>query len=86
MVEGGLNHLFETFSVPSLIAEIDTRNAASIRLVESLGFSQILERKDADFFKGQTSHEFTYNMTIEQWYVRSLNDTAEMLQGVGDDQ
>ena len=61
MVEGGLNHLFETFSVPSLIAEIDTRNAASIRLVESLGFSQILERKDADFLRGK---RVTSSLTI----------------------
>lgn len=70
MVEGGLNYLFGAFSVPSLMAEIDTRNVGSIRLVESLGFFRTSERKDADFFKGQTSHEFTYSITVDQWHAR----------------
>lgn len=52
--------LFSEYPVDELIAEVDTRNVASIRLLERLGFRRTAERKDADFFKGATSHEFAY--------------------------
>jgi len=62
-----LGHLFETYGCPGLYAEIDTRNVGSIRLVESLGFQRRAVTKDADFFKGTTSDEYTYSITREAW-------------------
>ena len=46
--------------VTTLVAEIDTRNLASIALVERLGFRLVSTTPDADFFKGGTSHEHRY--------------------------
>lgn len=55
-----LGVLFQELSVSRVIAEVDTRNAASIRLLERLGFHRTELRAGADFFKGSPSDEFTY--------------------------
>ena len=57
-----LQHLFEDYGVGVVAAEIDTRNAASIALVESLGFERVGFQKDADRFKGSTSDEYRYEI------------------------
>lgn len=41
-------------------AELDTRNTASIRLLERLGFQRGALKRNADFFKGSTSDEWTF--------------------------
>ena len=43
-------------------AELDTRNLASIRLLERLGFQRGALKRDADFFKGAASDEWTYTL------------------------
>lgn len=43
-------------------AELDTRNAASYRLLERLGFQRGALKWNADFFKGSTSDEWTYTL------------------------
>jgi ribosomal-protein-alanine N-acetyltransferase len=40
-------------------AELDTRNLASMSLLERLGFQRGALRRNADFFKGSPSHEWT---------------------------
>lgn len=55
-----LDVLFQELSVSRVIAEVDTRNAASIRLLERLAFRRTELRAGADFFKGAPSDEFTY--------------------------
>lgn len=40
--------------------EIDTRNTASTRLVEALGFALVALTPNADFFKGTASDEYRY--------------------------
>ena len=62
-----LTHLFDTHPMPSLYAEIDTRNLGSIRLVESLGMKRIKTTHAADFFKGASSDEYTYSVSREDW-------------------
>ncbi len=62
-----LTHLFEAHSIPSLFAEIDTRNIGSIRLVESLGLKRVATTQEADFFKGASSDEYTYSVSREDW-------------------
>lgn len=52
--------LFDTYGLRQIVAEVDTRNAASIRLLERLGFQRGALREHADFFKGSASDEFTY--------------------------
>jgi len=55
-----LNHLFKDYGLSVVSAEIDTRNIASIRLVEALGFKRVSKQTNADFFKGVVSHEYRY--------------------------
>jgi RimJ/RimL family protein N-acetyltransferase len=51
--------LFEA-GIAELWAELDTRNVASIRLLERLGFARGALRRNADHFKGSDSDEWTY--------------------------
>ena len=55
--------------IPSRYAEIDTRNIASIRLVESLGLSRVATTREADFFKGASSDEYKYAVSREDWLL-----------------
>ena len=43
-------------------AELDTRNVASIALLERLGFQRGSLKKNADHFKGSESDEWTYTL------------------------
>jgi RimJ/RimL family protein N-acetyltransferase len=65
-----LDHLFDDYRVGVVAAEIDTRNAASIALVESLGFERVGFQKDADHFKGSTSDEYRYEIKESVWAER----------------
>jgi [ribosomal protein S5]-alanine N-acetyltransferase len=65
-----LEHLFEDYRVGMVAAEIDTRNAASIALVENLGLERVGFQKDADHFKGSTSDEYRYEITERVWAER----------------
>ena len=62
-----LSYIFNTHTPQTIIAEIDTRNMPSIKLVELWGFTQIKTTKNADFFKGSTSDEFTYAIQLNEW-------------------
>lgn len=53
-------HLAREYGASLIVAEIDTRNRASIGLVEALGFVRVAERPAADYFKGATSDEYRY--------------------------
>jgi RimJ/RimL family protein N-acetyltransferase len=58
-----LAHLFEEYHLSCVAAEIDTRNAASMRLVEALGFTRVATTPGADFFKGSASDEYRYELS-----------------------
>jgi len=62
--DGLLSFLAER-GVREATADIDTRNRASIALVESLGFVRERETKNADFFKGATSDEYRYRRSLK---------------------
>ncbi len=55
-----LEHLRDDYKIQRVVAEIDTHNAASIALVESLGFVRTALHLAADFFRGATSDEYRY--------------------------
>ena len=63
-----LNHLFDEYDVPSLSAEIDTRNESSIRLAESIGLHFVKTTHNVDVFKGHSSDEHTYSVSRDGWY------------------
>ncbi len=54
--------LFTGYGVSEASAQVDTRNAASIALLERLGFTQAGFQSQADFFKGHPSDEYTYRL------------------------
>ncbi|MBN3812479.1 GNAT family N-acetyltransferase [Paraburkholderia sp. Ac-20347] len=56
--------LREVYDIGRFHAEIDTRNIASIRLVESLGFACVRRVDHADEFKGAVSDEYHYALTL----------------------
>ena len=56
--------LAHEWGVTMVAAEIDTRNAASIALVEALGFTRVALRANADFFKGSSSDEYRYERAV----------------------
>ena len=70
-----LNHLFQGYGVSVVTAEIDTRNLASISLVETLGFKHVSTQTNADFFKGAVSHELRYE------YMSELTSLTYLLDG-----
>lgn len=53
------------YGVSLVIAEVDVRNTASIRLLERLGFRQVGYRADVDFFKDSSSDEYTYHLALQ---------------------
>ncbi|MEO6918631.1 MAG: GNAT family N-acetyltransferase [Collimonas sp.] len=54
------DYLLSAFAVNSVYALIDTRNQASIALVEKLGFQREALLPNADYFKGANSDEYRY--------------------------
>jgi len=58
--------LFE-HEVDRVIAEVDSRNAASLALLRRLNFGEDEYQENADHFKGGPSHEFRFVMTAPQY-------------------
>lgn len=52
--------LFTEHQVREIIAEVDTRNVASTKLLERLLFERVKTNERADFFKGTWSDEYVY--------------------------
>jgi [ribosomal protein S5]-alanine N-acetyltransferase len=59
-----LKHVRETYAIKRVVAEMDVRNTASWRLVELLGFVRTGSKLNADFFKGESSDEYLYELTF----------------------
>jgi RimJ/RimL family protein N-acetyltransferase len=62
-----LDTVFARYDVRCAVAEMDTRNEASIRLAEALGFRRVDTVFDAASVKGATSREHVYHLTREEW-------------------
>ncbi|MBA2753015.1 MAG: GNAT family N-acetyltransferase [Chloroflexia bacterium] len=57
-----VEHLVVDHGITLLVAEVDTRNAASVGLLDRLRFSRVATVRDADHFKGTPSDEFRYEL------------------------
>jgi RimJ/RimL family protein N-acetyltransferase len=62
-----IESLFADYEMVEIVAEVDTRNAASWKLLERLSFERVLTRLGADFFKGEKSDEYTYKLFRQRW-------------------
>ena len=60
-----LRHLLEDYKVRVVVAEMDTRNAASVSLAEVLGFERVGTTLGADHFKGSVSDEHRYELHVD---------------------
>ena len=60
-----LRHLLEDYKVLVVVAEMDTRNAASVSLAEALGFERVGTTLGADHFKGSVSDEHRYELRVD---------------------
>lgn len=58
-----IESLFADYDVAEIVAEVDTRNEASHKLLERLGFHRVTTRTGVDFFKGERSDEHTYKLS-----------------------
>jgi ribosomal-protein-alanine N-acetyltransferase len=58
-----IESLFRDYQVAEIVAQVDTRNEASCKLLERLSFKRIKMLEGADFFKGQSSDEYTYKLS-----------------------
>jgi ribosomal-protein-alanine N-acetyltransferase len=61
-LEAMVRLLGSTLSSETIKAWVDTRNMASIGLLKKLGFSQVLNLPNADFFKGEKSDEYVFEL------------------------
>jgi ribosomal-protein-alanine N-acetyltransferase len=63
-IRASLSEVVATFRLACVDAEIDTRNAASIAVVERLGFVRTRLVPHADEFKGAISDEYHYSYIV----------------------
>jgi [ribosomal protein S5]-alanine N-acetyltransferase len=62
-----LELLFESYGMTQINARVDTRNQASYRLIERLGFTRVAIHSNVDFFKGSSSDEYEYCLNRESF-------------------
>ncbi|MCB9616558.1 MAG: GNAT family N-acetyltransferase [Sandaracinus sp.] len=75
-------HVFACWPVDAVHAYVDTRNVASYRLLESLGFRRVRSVPNADFFKGASSDEHVY--ALARVGGRAPTEGAELPIRVGE--
>jgi ribosomal-protein-alanine N-acetyltransferase len=63
-IRASLSEVVTSFRLARVDAEIDTRNAASIAVVERLGFVRTRLVPHADEFKGAISDEYHYSYIV----------------------
>ena len=59
-----LESLARDYDVERVVAEVDTRNISSIKLLERLRFARRAVKTGADFFKGTPSDEARYELSL----------------------
>jgi RimJ/RimL family protein N-acetyltransferase len=57
--------------VEEIVAEMDTRNVASIRLIEKLGFGRVAYVPKAAMIRGADSDEYRYSLAVPRKSSRS---------------
>ena len=55
-------NLWKNYDMIEIIAEVDTRNTSSTKLLQRLGFVNWQTHQNVDFFKGSYSNEYVYRL------------------------
>jgi RimJ/RimL family protein N-acetyltransferase len=61
-----INHVREEYHIARFIAEMDTRNEASYKLAESLGFFRVETHEGVEHGHGVIADEYVYELTLDQ--------------------
>jgi [ribosomal protein S5]-alanine N-acetyltransferase len=61
-----IEHLIGDYRTRVVVAEMDTRNVASIVLAEALGFERVGTTIEADHFKCSVSDEHRYELSVRE--------------------
>jgi RimJ/RimL family protein N-acetyltransferase len=69
--------LIQTLGVQQLVAEVDSLNEASLRLLDRLGFQRLSLRQAADHFKGRSSDEWTLRLAATDFLRNSACATPQ---------
>jgi RimJ/RimL family protein N-acetyltransferase len=69
-----LDHIFKDYEAASSSAAIEDSNAASIALIQKLGFAKRGHSRPVDPFKGKPRSEGTYEITRQLWTNRLRSD------------
>ena len=62
-----LDYLFRTEKVHRVVADIDIRNGASVRVVERLGFRREATYIENDYLKGEWCSMYLYALLSREW-------------------
>lgn len=65
-----LDHLLVEEGLHRVSAECDTRNLASVRLLEALGFRREGHLRSSTWYKGAWSDDFLYAVLADEWRQR----------------
>ena len=72
-----LRFLFDEIGAEFVEANTDSRNVASIRLLESLGFSQLVDRSWVEEFKSETVTVYVFEVTRSAWALVSSHPIGQ---------
>jgi RimJ/RimL family protein N-acetyltransferase len=62
-----VNYLFRTLKKHRIIASVDPRNTASIRLIERTGFKKEAHFEESYFLHGEWADDMIYSMLEKNW-------------------
>jgi len=71
-----INKLIKEYEIIEFEACIDTRNTKLIELVKRLGFEYVSFEENADFFRGEPSHEYIYTAKNKKTDEYQLQQSA----------
>lgn len=66
-LKGMVDYLFNTLNKHRVIASIDPRNMASIKLIERLGFRKEAHFKESYYLRGEWVDDIIYAMLKREW-------------------
>lgn len=66
-----VNYLFETLDKHRIIASIDPRNIASIRLIERLGLRKEAHFRESYYLRGEWVDDIIYAMLKKEWVKKT---------------
>lgn len=64
-VESMIEFVLGNYNISRFIIEMDTRNRASVKVAEKLGFDFVKVKNNAAFLKGLVSHEFQFQKLVK---------------------